>query len=153
VVQHSELAEVYKDMTFAMHTPDYQILLEDMQGNRLELPRQNLPDAGVYTCFDCRVPLLMAAIDAADIQDVNAFAETLKDMGDKPMRKYKAVLSAASCDSLRKLPCGGASGRVSVDEKDTAFGSGAAKMSFMMDEMERALLGIVDLTGLRQSRA
>lgn len=38
VVQHSELAEVYKDMTFAMQTPDYQILLEDMQGNRLELP-------------------------------------------------------------------------------------------------------------------
>ena len=89
-----------KDMTFAMQTPDYQILLEDMQGNRIELPQQNLPDAGVYACVDCRIPLLMAATDAADIQDVNAFAETLKGMGDKPMRKYKAVLSASGCDSL-----------------------------------------------------
>ena len=100
VVQHSELAAVYKDMTFTIQTPDYQILLEDTQGNRIELPRQNLPDVGVYACVDCRIPLLMAAINVADIQDVNAFAETLKDMGDKLMRKYKAVLSAAGCDSL-----------------------------------------------------
>ena len=66
-----------------MQTPDYQILLEDMQGNRIELPQQNLPDAGVYACVDCRIPLLMAATDAADIQDVNAFAETLKGMREQ----------------------------------------------------------------------
>ena len=150
VVQHSELAEVYKDMTFAMQTPDYQILLEDMQGNRLELPRQNLPDAGVYTCFDCRVPLLMAAIDAADIQDVNAFAETLKDMGDKPMRKYKAVLSAASCDSLEDaIVLAEHLDEYLFDEKVTGLRDLArAEINFMMDEDGAALLArYVDLTG------
>jgi len=150
VVQHSELAEVYKNMTFAMQTPDYQILLEDMQGNRLELPRQDLPDAGVYACVDCRIPLLMAAIDAADIQDVNAFAETLKDMGDKPMRKYKAVLSASGCDSLEEATVLAEHlDEYLFDEKVTGLRDLAlAKMSFMMDEDGAALLArYVDLTG------
>lgn len=150
VVQHSELVEVYKDMTFAMQTPDYQILLEDMQGNRIELPRQNLPDAGVYACVDCRIPLLMAAIDAADIQDVNAFAETLKDMGDKPMRKYKAVLSASGCDSLEEATVLAEHlDEYLFDEKVTGLRDLAlAKMSFMMDEDGAALLArYVDLTG------
>ena len=150
VVQHSELAAVYKDMTFTIQTPDYQILLEDTQGNRIELPRQNLPDAGVYTCFDCRVPLLMAAIDAADIQDVNAFAETLKDMGDKPMRKYKAVLSAASCDSLEDaIVLAEHLDEYLFDEKVTGLRDLArAEINFMMDEDGAALLArYVDLTG------
>ena len=150
VVQHSELAEVYKDMTFTMQTPDYQILLEDMQGNRIELPRQNLPDAGICACIDCRIPLLMAAIDAADIQDVNAFAETLKDMGDKPMRKYKAVLSASGCDSLEEAAVLAEHlNEYLFDEKVTGLRDMAlAEINFMMDEDGAALLArYVDLTG------
>ena len=142
VVQHSELAEVYKDMTFTMQTPDYQILLEDMQGNRIELPQQNLPDAGVYACVDCRIPLLMAATDAADIQDVNAFAETLKGMGDKPMRKYKAVLSASGCDSLEEAAVLAEHlDEYKFDEKVSSFREVAlAEMHFLMNGVGTGLL-------------
>ena len=149
VVQHSELAEVYKDMTFAVQTPDYQILLEDMQGNRLELPRQDLPDAGVYACVDCRIPLLMAAIDAADIQDVNTIAETLKGRGDKPMRKYKAVLCASGCDSLEEATVLAEHlDEYLFDEKVTGLRDLAlAEMSFMDEDGAALLARYVDLTG------
>ncbi|MDD3227657.1 MAG: hypothetical protein PHE09_00400 [Oscillospiraceae bacterium] len=100
VVQHTELIEAYKNMKFTMRTPDYQILLEDMAGNRIELPCQKLPTKGKYTCMDCRIPQLMSVIDAASMDEISDFAEMLKDMGDRPMLKYKAVLHATGCESL-----------------------------------------------------
>ena len=150
VVQHSELTQAYKDMSFHIRTPDYEILLEDTQGNRFELPTQNPPAEGVYACLDCRVPMLMAAIDVADIQEVNDFAETLKNMGDKPMRKYKAMLSASGCDSLEDAAVLAEHlGEYMFDEKVTGLRDLAlAEMNFMMDEDGAELLArYVDLTG------
>ena len=100
VLQHDELAEVYKNMDFTMRTPDYQILIEDTTGNRFELPRQKLASEEKYTCIDCRIPMLMEAIGAAEIHEINDFAELLKEMGDKSAWKFKAVLNATGCDSL-----------------------------------------------------
>lgn len=100
VVQHTELIEAYKDMHLTMRTPDYQILLEDMAGNRFELPRQNPQSKGEYACVDCRIPQLMSVIDAASIDEISDFAEMLKDMGDRSMLKYKSILHATGCDSL-----------------------------------------------------
>ena len=102
VVQHSELNEVYKDMSFRIQTPFYQILLELPDGSRLELPSANLPEASSHHCVDCRVPQLMAAIDVADLQSVSDFAEMLQSIGDKPMRKYKAILHATGCNALEE---------------------------------------------------
>jgi hypothetical protein len=100
VVHHSELTEVYKDMSFHIRTPDYQILLELPDGSHLELPAKELPNAPSHYCVDCRVPSLMAAIDAADLDEVNEFAMLLKSMGDALVRKYKAVLCATGCETL-----------------------------------------------------
>lgn len=100
VMQDTELTEAYKNMSFTVQTPDYQILLELPDGMRLELPCKFPPDVPSHRCLDCRVPMLMGAIDEADIQEVNEFAEMLKGVGDTPMRKYKAVLYATGCDSL-----------------------------------------------------
>lgn len=100
VVQHTELVEAYKDMDFHIRTPDYQVLLELADGSRFGLPCAELPETACHTCVDCRIPQLMAAIDVADLQSVNDFAEMLQGMGDKPVRKYKAMLSAMGCDSL-----------------------------------------------------
>lgn len=101
VVQHTELANAYQDMHFTLRTPDYQILLEDMAGNRFELPRQKVPAHGNYTCVDCRIPMLMAAIDVAELDEINAFAEILENMGDSAVRQFKAALYATDCNSLR----------------------------------------------------
>ncbi|MDD3778444.1 MAG: hypothetical protein PHU76_01770 [Synergistaceae bacterium] len=100
VVQHTDLNEVYKDMDFHIRTPAYQILLEDTTGNRFELPRQKPPVYGSYACLDCRVPTLMAAIDAAPLDEVNNFAELLESMGDSSLQTFKAILNATDCNSL-----------------------------------------------------
>lgn len=100
VLQAAELVEAYKDMKFTMRKPDYQILLEDMAGNRFELPRQKPPTKADYVCTDCRIPMLMAAIDVAELDEINAFAEILESMDDGTMRKCKAVLHATGCDSI-----------------------------------------------------
>jgi hypothetical protein len=150
VVQHSELNEIYRAKEFHIRTPDYEILLEDMQGNRIELPAQNPPSEGAYACVDCRIPMLMAAIDVADIQEVNAFGETLKGMGDKTMRKYKAVLSVSGCDSLKDaVVLAEHLSEYLFDEKVTGLRDLAlAEMNFMMDADGAALLArYVDLAG------
>lgn len=100
VVQHTDLNEVYKDMAFHIRTPAYQILLEDMEGNRFELPRQKPPADVNYACLDCRVPMLMATIDGAELDAVIDFAKLLESMGDSSVQQYKAVLHATGCNSL-----------------------------------------------------
>ncbi len=95
VVRHSELKEAYKSMDFTMRTPDYQILLELPDGKQLRLPCNALPGEKPYHCLDCRIPQIRPSLDTfASIKTLNAFAQTLKAMGDKPMQKYKAVLCA-----------------------------------------------------------
>ena len=102
VMQDTELVEAYKDMTFTMRTPAYQIQLELHDGTRLDLPCDEIPESSSHRCLDCRIPQLMAAIEITDIQSVNDFAEMLQSMGDKPLRKYKAMLFAMGCDSLEE---------------------------------------------------
>jgi hypothetical protein len=102
VVQHSGLNEVYENMDFHIRTPEYQILLELADGSRVGLPCAELPDTAHHACVDCRIPQLIAAIDVADIQSVNDFAEMLQGMGDKPVRKYKAILHAVGCNALEE---------------------------------------------------
>lgn len=142
VVQHTDLVEAYKDMTFTMQTPDYQILLEDMQGNRFELPRQALAHDGEYACLDCRIPQLMAAIDIADLQSVNDFAEMLQGMGDKPMRKYKAMLSAIGCESLEDaVEIAGHMDDYLYEESVTSSRDAAmGELTFMLDKKDADLL-------------
>ena len=142
VVQHTDLVEAYKDMTFTMRTPDYQILLEDMQGNRFELPQQALAHDGEYACLDCRVPQLMAAIDTADLKSVNDFAEMLQGMGDKPMRKYKAMLSAIGCESLEDaVEIAGHMDDYLYEESVTSSRDAAmGELTFMLDKKDADLL-------------
>lgn len=142
VVQHSELNEVYKDMNFRIQTPFYQILLELPDGNRLELPSANLPEASSHHCVDCRVPQLMATIDVADLQSVSDFAEMLQNIGDKPMRKYKAILHATGCNALEEaVELAGHMDDFVFTESVSGFRDLAMdEMKFMMSNEDAALL-------------
>lgn len=150
VTQHSDLKQVCKDMTFHIRTPMYQILLELPDGNRLELPCAKLPKAAYHCCVDCRVPQLMAAIDAADLQSVNDFAELLQSIGDKPMRKYKAILHATGCDSLEEaVELAGHMDDFIFEEKVCGLRDLAMnELKFMMSDEDAVLLAKhTDLTG------
>lgn len=150
VTQHSDLKQVYKDMTFHIRTPMYQILLELPDGNRLELPCAELPKAAYHCCVDCRVPQLMAAIDVADLQSVNDFAELLQGMGDKRMRKYKAILHATGCTALEEaVELAGHMDDFIFEEKICGFRDLAMnELQFMTSDEDAALLAKhTDLTG------
>ncbi|HBR07484.1 MAG TPA: hypothetical protein DD735_01155 [Clostridiales bacterium] len=142
VVQHSELNEVYKDMSFRVGTPDYQILLELADGSRVGLPCAELPKTSYHACVDCRIPQLMAAIGISDIETVNDFAEMLQSMGDKPVRKYKAVLYATGCNSLEKaVLLAGHTDEFLFNEKISSFYELALdEMKLMMPDEDAALL-------------
>ncbi len=150
VLQDTELVEAFKDMELTVRTPEYEILLELSDGSRMQLPRDTIPDNVVHTCLDCRVPSLMAAIDAADIHDVAKFAAMLKPMGDKTMLKYKAMLEATGCDSLEDATALAAQldeyvfeGRIS-SERELAMD----ELKFMMSDEDAELLsGFTDLYG------
>lgn len=101
VVQHCELAAVYKDMTFTMHTPGYQILLELSDKSRLTLPCSELPDTPSHCCLDCRIPQLMGAVEKADLQTVNEFAHAFSEMNEHQATVYKAALAATDCNDLQ----------------------------------------------------
>ena len=91
VVQHTELAEAYKDMDLTLKTPDYTILLEISKGHfddpaydsektiRLPLPAEPAAmDAALdaigawdwrevgFHCLDCRAPSLISHIEGDD---------------------------------------------------------------------------------------
>jgi len=150
VVPHSALNEVYKDMNFRIQTPFYQILLELPDGNRLELPSANLPEASSHHCVDCRVPQLMAALDVADLQSVSDFAEMLQSIGDKPMRKYKAILLATGCNALEEaIELAGHMDDFTFEESISSFRELALdELKFMMrDEDAEFLAKHTDLIG------
>jgi hypothetical protein len=142
VVQHSELNEVYKNMSFRVSTPDYQILLELEDGSRVGLPCAELPESACHTCVDCRIPQLMAAIDVADLQSVNDFAEMLQGMGDKPVRKYKAVLHAMGCNSLEEAVdlAGHMDDFVFNESISSYYELALDELKFMMTDDDAALL-------------
>ncbi len=120
VVQHTELAETYKDMDLTLKAPDYMILLEISKGYfndpaydsektvRLPLPAEPAAmDAALdavgawdwrevgFRCLDCRVPSLISHIDGDDnIAHVNRLAQKLQAMDEKVLTKFKAVLEA-----------------------------------------------------------
>ena len=120
VVQHTELAEAYKDMDLTLKTPDYTILLEISKGHfndpaydsektiRLPLPAEpaamdaamdavgasDWREAG-FRCLDCRVPSLISHIDEGEnIAHINRLAQKLQAMDEKVLTKFKAVLEA-----------------------------------------------------------
>ena len=120
VVQHTELAEAYKDMDLTLKTPDYTILLEISKGHfndpacdsektvRLPLPAEPVAmDAALtaigardwrevgFRCLDCRVPSLISHIDEGEnIAHINRLAQKLQVMDEKVLTKFKAVLEA-----------------------------------------------------------
>lgn len=120
VVQHTELAEAYKDMDLTLKTPDYTILLEISKGHfndpvydsekTVRLPLSAEPAAmdtaltaiGAWDwrevsfhCLDCRVPSLISHIDGDDnIAHINRLAQKLQAMDEKVLTKFKAVLEA-----------------------------------------------------------
>ncbi len=126
VVRHEDLNEVYANLDLTPpKKPDYQVLLEVSLGHfgdpeydndnlvQLKLPASTSAISDTLTqlcaasveeigwqCLDCRVPALMDAIDQADIDAINGFAERIKGMGEKPFLKYRAALHATGCDSL-----------------------------------------------------
>ncbi|MFG6373887.1 MAG: antirestriction protein ArdA [Oscillospiraceae bacterium] len=120
VVQHTELAEAYKDMDLTLNAPDYTILLEISKGYfndpaydsektvRLPLPAEPAAmDAALtavgawdwrevgFRCLDCRVPSLISHIDGDDnIAHINRLAQKLQVMDKTVLTKFKAVLEA-----------------------------------------------------------
>ena len=120
VVQHTELAEAYKDMDLTLNAPDYTILLEISKGYfndpaydsektvRLPLPAEPAAmDAALtavgawdwrevgFRCLDCRVPSLISHIDGDDnIAHINRLAQKLQVMDEEVLTKFKAVLEA-----------------------------------------------------------
>lgn len=120
VVQHTELAEAYKDMDLTLKTPDYTILLEISKGHfndpaydsektiRLPLPAEPAAmDAALdaigawdwrevgFHCLDCRAPSLISHIDGDDnIAHINRLAQKLQAMDKTVLTKFKAVLEA-----------------------------------------------------------
>lgn len=176
VTQHSDLKQVYKDMTFRIRTPMYQILLDASKGHfndpdydsersvRIQLPADEAAldavltaldvaswDEVGYHCVDCRVPSLMDAItDAEDISAVNDFAELLQGMGDKQMRKYKAILHATGCTALEEaVELAGHMDDFIFEEKICGLRDLAMnELQFMTSDEDAALLAKhTDLTG------
>lgn len=120
VVQHTELAEAYKDLDLTLKAPDYTILFEISKGHfndpaydndrivRLPLPADSAAMDAALTaidawdwrevgicCLDCRVPALSAHIGEDDnIAHINRLAQKLQTMDGKELAKFKAVLEA-----------------------------------------------------------
>lgn len=120
VVQHTELAEAYKDMDLTLKMPDYTILLEISKGHfndpaydsekttLLPLPAEPaVMDAALdavgawdwrevgFRCLDCRVPSLISHIDEGEnIAHINRLAQKLQAMDETVLTKFKAVLEA-----------------------------------------------------------
>ena len=102
VVQHTELNEAFATLDLSPKQPDYQILVELMDGGTLKLPQDEPPDAPLSRCLDCRIPQLAGAIEAnGSIAAVNEFAQRLADMGDSELLRYKAAVAATECDNLQ----------------------------------------------------
>ena len=126
VVQHTELAEAYKDMDLTIKTPGYAILLEISRDHfnapaydnnktvLLPLPAESAAmDAALtaigagdwretgFRCLDCRVPFLVSHIDGDDnIAHINRFAQKLQTLDSKDLAKLKAVLDATEDYSI-----------------------------------------------------
>lgn len=120
VVQHTELAEAYKDLNLTLKAPDYTILLEISKGHfndpaydndrivRLPLPADPAAMDAALTaidawdwrevgirCLDCRAPVLTDHINGDDnIAHINRLAHKLQAMDSKELAKFKAILDA-----------------------------------------------------------
>ena len=126
---HSPLAEGYSLLKLPSQAPDYTILLEVSKGFfddpgydsektvPLKLPAApEALDAALtaldvwdwretgWRCLDCKVPALTDAISDNEegIDFLNHLAQRLADMEVRELNAYKALLSAAGCESLQQ---------------------------------------------------
>lgn len=101
VLRHSEPAEVYRTLDLTLREPDYAVLLELENGERLRLPSVQLPDAAPVRCLDCRIPALTDAItEEKDLHVIARFAQTLAGMEPERLTACTALLEAANCRDL-----------------------------------------------------
>lgn len=100
VQRHDELRQVYDTLDLTTPKPDYAVLVETSSGCQIKLPLpmgEAVAD-GPVQCIDCAAPSLIGLSGAIDTWDMLAHQLTYLTV-DSEMTKYKAVLTAAQCDS------------------------------------------------------
>ncbi|MCI2047976.1 MAG: antirestriction protein ArdA [Faecalibacterium sp.] len=103
VVQHSDLAEVHQNMDFTLETPDYQILMETADGQKIKLPTEEPLPESFSRCLDCRIPALSAVIEREpDADHINFFAQQLSEIKGSMPFTFKAMLENMPCETLEQ---------------------------------------------------
>lgn len=101
VQRREELKQVYNTLDLTLKKPDYAILAELPDGNRVKLPTplgKTMVDEPAR-CIDCVAPALIGLTAMRSTLDQLAFRLAELEV-DGELAKYKAVLAVTGCDDV-----------------------------------------------------
>ena len=101
VQRREELKQVYNTLDLTLKKPDYAILAELPDGNRVKLPTplgKTVVDEPAR-CVDCAAPVLNGLTAMRSTLDQMAFRLAELEV-DGELTKYKAVLAAIGCEDI-----------------------------------------------------